>query len=583
MLNLIRVLFIVCVILVGVFIVGRYISKKINPNIIRHKTKAYSFAHFSAITHGNKWLYPELMFTHPVTFVLNKGDTLYIPAGWWHWVQNENETFAINFWYEQKPNTQPISRKPTKLNDFVAKHVPLYDKLPNLLKDMADLPVEVWFSDNDTKKIIPLKEINNQNGRPLYVITLKGYQVENDEFKDRINELIVVPDFLKKMALSEKVDYNSWYTSNKHDTSNHKDDREGILSVLSGSKTVVMYPPSDSWALHPFSVVPNWGKNSATRFYYNAHTPKTTHFDLFENARFYLRSNFSSGNLLYESLLTNEAPCYTFSVISTIYDLMDNFSQYNQRNKKNKTDQLIWGWKKNANGSSRWEIYLYMTGRNAFNFSQILVILDTLGINNDLGIERIKAENDSTNGSNDTNGSKGKNSISVVSIDLHADRSVVSHDLHIYSGPDNTKFPVIGDAKTYCANETAIVSGGKIIQEASFIMSSRTDWFCRHIGYFATLGVPFTQQRRLWEIMQEKKCEHLILFHKYTESQNPSYLVLYCDVPAIVFDHFCKQWNFELKGDDERCLRDYNALVHEIGIGIDNNMNIHRAAIYGSI
>ena len=30
---------------------------------------------------------------------LNKGDTLFIPAGWWHYVESHNRNIAINNWY----------------------------------------------------------------------------------------------------------------------------------------------------------------------------------------------------------------------------------------------------------------------------------------------------------------------------------------------------------------------------------------------------------------------------------------------------------------------------------------------------
>jgi jumonji domain-containing protein 7 len=38
---------------------------------------------------------------HPIHITLNPGDTLYLPAGWWHYVrQSEGITIALNWWYD---------------------------------------------------------------------------------------------------------------------------------------------------------------------------------------------------------------------------------------------------------------------------------------------------------------------------------------------------------------------------------------------------------------------------------------------------------------------------------------------------
>jgi len=31
--------------------------------------------------------------------ILNKGDSLFIPAGWWHYITSYNRNVAINYWY----------------------------------------------------------------------------------------------------------------------------------------------------------------------------------------------------------------------------------------------------------------------------------------------------------------------------------------------------------------------------------------------------------------------------------------------------------------------------------------------------
>lgn len=38
---------------------------------------------------------------HPIQVILHPGETLYLPAGWWHHVrQSEDTTIALNWWYD---------------------------------------------------------------------------------------------------------------------------------------------------------------------------------------------------------------------------------------------------------------------------------------------------------------------------------------------------------------------------------------------------------------------------------------------------------------------------------------------------
>lgn len=46
---------------------------------------------------------PETAFppeVHPLFVTLNAGDTLYLPAGWWHHVRQSGLTIALNWWYD---------------------------------------------------------------------------------------------------------------------------------------------------------------------------------------------------------------------------------------------------------------------------------------------------------------------------------------------------------------------------------------------------------------------------------------------------------------------------------------------------
>lgn len=39
----------------------------------------------------------------PLHVTLQPGDTLYLPAGWWHYVRQSDLTVALNWWYDMEP------------------------------------------------------------------------------------------------------------------------------------------------------------------------------------------------------------------------------------------------------------------------------------------------------------------------------------------------------------------------------------------------------------------------------------------------------------------------------------------------
>ncbi|KAJ7129667.1 Clavaminate synthase-like protein [Mycena epipterygia] len=39
---------------------------------------------------------------HPIRVILEAGETLYLPAGWWHHVRQTDDTIALNWWYDME-------------------------------------------------------------------------------------------------------------------------------------------------------------------------------------------------------------------------------------------------------------------------------------------------------------------------------------------------------------------------------------------------------------------------------------------------------------------------------------------------
>ena len=39
---------------------------------------------------------------HPINITVRAGESLYLPAGWWHYVRQTEMTIAVNYWYDME-------------------------------------------------------------------------------------------------------------------------------------------------------------------------------------------------------------------------------------------------------------------------------------------------------------------------------------------------------------------------------------------------------------------------------------------------------------------------------------------------
>lgn len=299
------------------FIKNLHLIYKSN-NEYTHKNSDSLYAHFSKIDKINYLIFPKIIFANPIHIILNKGQSLYIPKKWWHWVKTTERTFAINYWFNNKKIHKP----------FIFTHTIKFDI--NLLDNEL---VHVWISKHNNNKGSyqqKFKDFYKSNLDDRYVLTLDNYEAGNNNahIKNILNDYVTFPNN-KKIIYDDNFEYNIWISSNKHNTGLHYDDEDGILTIIDGQKDIILYPPSDTQYLYPFDVSYKWKNTLPLNFRYNS----------FHN--FGKINGICSGELLYitcnydKRLLTN---------ISKLYDKYNN--------------HLIWGFKK-TNDEYRWEIYNY--------------------------------------------------------------------------------------------------------------------------------------------------------------------------------------------------------------------------------
>ncbi|NDC95622.1 hypothetical protein EB118_18650, partial [bacterium] len=298
--------FIVSVIIAVLVIAGcRYyiagIYSEQTSNIIRHLTNEYHYAHFSKITRKNWFFTPSLLWTSPVRLTLKAGKSLWIPKGWWHWIESKGPSIAINFWCEKVDDKNEIVLFDTH---FQNKH--LADTISKLVCKGGK--IDIWRSDTD--RLIEDAPLSNHKDFS-YIISLPGY-TDNSKFSklnlklyNQIARHVLVPETIFG---KDTIDMNFWVSTGFHDTGLHYDDYYGLLCVLEGEKTITLYPPSDTPYLKPFSVVPHWAMSNPVKFEYNTYTFIS---DLDKEG------NLPSCRLLYESILHYEKGG-TKSILQTI-------------------------------------------------------------------------------------------------------------------------------------------------------------------------------------------------------------------------------------------------------------------------
>ena len=222
-----------------------------------------------------------------------------IPKKWWHWVQTTERSASINFWFDDNIFDKPFQTKYTNNINF--------DELDHLI-------VGVWNTNDDTKSYhTTLNTFFKLNKKYEYVITLDDYILSSYNFllKESIKNQVKLPDIIKNYK--GNYNYNVWMTSNYTDTGLHYDDNDGILCCLSGTKEVILYPPSDTKYLYKFETY-DWMNHKAIEFRYNSLT--------------FIKDidGFSSSRLLYETCLHS-------------YEILDKIIKIVKENGINKT---IW-------------------------------------------------------------------------------------------------------------------------------------------------------------------------------------------------------------------------------------------------
>lgn len=186
-------------------------------------------------------------------YILEPGERLFIPAGWFHQVFSEGEevNFAVNFWYD--------TRKFYKFNDVSLPHKQPHDLKLDLLDLFKDSTEELLVTKSKKKFFPPI----NLNYRFRDIISQELISFK-DFYESKNHRFYLLQHLemekLKKYAFPHIVDVamcNVWVNFGRGSYSLiHFDLMDNWLCQMSGRKRVVLYPRSEASKLYLMNPYP---------------------------------------------------------------------------------------------------------------------------------------------------------------------------------------------------------------------------------------------------------------------------------------------------------------------------------------
>lgn len=203
----------------------------------------------------DKNIFPLYYTANKTEVVINPGDGLFIPAGWFHFVFSSGDiNEAVNFWYHAPDEMKEGERN--KDDPIIFKH-----DIKELNVDEST-EVEVSIS---TQKIVGTNSIKSRCKDKLTQVkkTLKefyderhpySYIVQSNEFKHLDEYRIRKTDDFKQCSV--------WINFGNVYTHLHYDLDDNYLCQIKGSKRILLFPPEDRhllylWNPYPLDVIFN--------------------------------------------------------------------------------------------------------------------------------------------------------------------------------------------------------------------------------------------------------------------------------------------------------------------------------------
>ena len=287
MLNLYLIYNIIFIITV-IILLTIYYKKKLYYEILPIKPKIpyevtyYNHSLINNYPPDNK-LFPK--FNKALSYKINLtiGDSLFIPAGWWHWVFSKNNCIAFshiihNFDEESVKNKQKENYKKKFIKYYDNNNKEYIDfkkhsneSIPLVYNESTINKISETFLEKTLEKVNLLVSNTNTivcvnkgentttqiiNGKYKYFKILNTYEnnynyigmspLDKNNFEKFIN------DKWEAFANSKNFKNNIylWHSKKTINTGLHYDITDNLLTMHSGEKTVILFPPSETKYLY---------------------------------------------------------------------------------------------------------------------------------------------------------------------------------------------------------------------------------------------------------------------------------------------------------------------------------------------
>jgi hypothetical protein len=263
--------------------------------------------------------YPLLKKATPIQYVINEGEALVIPAGWWHSVLSHSDTYFCNFWSQKILGNHPK----------VIKHNVEFNQ--SFIDDNTS--VTIWNSSEreSTYSVKTFSKFLTDKNKNEYFWTISDDE-NTRTIKSHLVSKIKKPDLFNDIV----TECNFGVCSKYHCTKLHFDDEDGLLCVTKGKKVITLFSPEDTQFLYPEIKEKHTWKNSKNIWCI---------YDSWEfgNKEEILKGK-NSGSLLYETCKDNEL------VLAAISKTVNDCHPTNSEN------QMVYS-VTNDNGKYYWELY----------------------------------------------------------------------------------------------------------------------------------------------------------------------------------------------------------------------------------
>ena len=203
----------------------------------------------------DKQRFPLYYVAQRKEIIINEGEMLFIPAGWWHFVFSEESNnvsginFAINFWYEEEYNFN---------EEISSAYFPVLKKhnIPNI--DPADILQDYDLTIYRSKSKYFPPDILNYRFPNLKIeyMTYKEFLItKNPQYYILQNQC---SDLNKYAPHFERPLYKSsvWINFGHVYSLPHYDMKDNWLCQIQGKKRVILFPPEERDKLYPMNPYP---------------------------------------------------------------------------------------------------------------------------------------------------------------------------------------------------------------------------------------------------------------------------------------------------------------------------------------